>query len=440
MMKLLDNLPPKFKVKWILVWLKSSALVLIAISLSLGVGALAGAQVSASVLPTYLLAVTLNIFVVLLGFLGASQAFLITEMALIASSFIAGLFSCIDYAGWEALVSIYIVILMTLPAGIVGLVTELIKFLRRNQEGFSEKTQTRIWRFYALLLGGLMIAAPFSLDFEHTAYESIPQPEVEIEENQDTSEETLERLIFQGGTAEYGFFITVTQDEVVSETFDRVPDYEADSGDGEKKTNVIINNRSLSKGEFETLQDYMKNETDFLSAKEDLSTSQSILDAESATITLEYKDHTIRKGGYYPYDTLSFKKLSDYVRRMQYDPDKQAPHYASQIDALTHPDEKAVLYILQGLVSELESVEKTALSITPMYDSWSYDAQKNRYTVHIELESEYESGTGFAQGKLQYALDDHTLKFKKDLFSITLENADLSKRLLNHLLELDVLD
>lgn len=437
-MKLLDNLPPKFKAKWILVWLKSSALLIIVITLSLGIGALAGAEISATIIPAYFLAITLNIFVVAIGFLGAPQAFLITEMALIASSFIAGLFSCIDYAGWEALIAIYIIILITLPAGIVGLGIQLALFLRRNHEGLSEKTQMRLWRFYALLLAGAMIAAPFSLNFKHTAYEPIPEPEVEIEKTPDTSEETLERLIFQGGTAEYGFIITVTPDKVLSETFDRVPDYEADSDDDEKKTNIITYNRALSEGDFEALQDYMENETDFLSAKDDLSTTQSILDAESATITLVYTDHTIRKGGYYPYDTLSFKKLSDYVSGMQHAPE-EAPLYTNQIDALTHPDEEAILYILQGVISELESLEKTALSIVPTYDNWSFDSNKKIYTLHVEFEANYESGTGFAQGKLLYGTDDHSLTFKKDLFSTTSSSPELTKRLLDRLSELTTL-
>ena len=63
-----------------------------------GIGALFGAEISAAALMPYIFVPFLNLFVVLMGFLGGKHIFSVTEPALLASGFISGLIACLDYA------------------------------------------------------------------------------------------------------------------------------------------------------------------------------------------------------------------------------------------------------------------------------------------------------------------------------------------------------
>ncbi len=435
-MKMLDNLPLKFKVKWILVWLKTTLFAIILITLSLGIGALFGAEISAAALMPYIFVPFLNLFVVLMGFLGGKHIFSVTEPALLASGFISGLIACLDYAGWEALAAAYIVFLMALPAFVVGIVIQVIAYMRREKTPLGAQTQKKLWQSYLIVLLVTMAITPFTLDFDQKPAYDDAVPE---DYNAIPLDDTLKSAIYKTGTADYDFTVTVTVDEVTWTSSDYDENYEP--------INVTSQSRKMNDGELHDLEKFVFEKTDFLYEADDLSTESDIMDADGATITLEFENATISKGGYYPYDNLSFKKLSDYIRAMCTEPENRNPSYAEKIDALSHPDEKSILYILQGTVSGIKGIEKDALEIIPTYDEWSFDSDKQIYSTHVEFESSYENGAGFVDGTLTYDLKTHALKFKRSLKSMLPGQSqdregfeDMTQNLVDALNAVEVLD
>ena len=230
-------------------------------------------------------------------------------------------------------------------------------------------------------------------------------------------------------------------------TADEVTWTSSDYDENYEPINVTSQSRKMNDGELHNLEKFVFEKTDFLYEADDLSTESDIMDADGASITLEFENATISKGGYYPYDNLSFKKLSDYIRSMCTEPEKRNPSYAEKIDALSHPDEKSILYILQGTVSGIEGIEKDALEIIPTYDEWSFDSDKQIYSTHVEFESSYENGAGFVDGTLTYDLKTHALKFKRSLKSMLPGQSqdredfeDMTKNLVDALNAVEVLD
>ncbi len=161
----LKILPEKYNLKWLLVWLISSVIHLIAMTLSLLVGASFGAVVGGAVIVPYITIMILNALICIIGFFGPKYWFAINEMGLFATGIISILIALVDVAGWEALVVVYIQFFIFIIIGALGIIVQVLVYLKRNNP-ISPFTTRILWLVYCFLLVAATIITLFSLDFE----------------------------------------------------------------------------------------------------------------------------------------------------------------------------------------------------------------------------------------------------------------------------------
>lgn len=396
-MGIMEKIPERFSMKWLLIWLVTSLASLVVMTVTLGIAVLMGAEVGGAVIVTYMTVLFLNIIVCLIGFFGGRYWFAISEMGLLAAGSVGTSVALVDYAGWEALVVVYALIFIGLVTGLLGLLVQIISRVRRDKEPLSPITAKVLWIIYVLSLLTLMLSALFGMDYGE-----------KVRGNEEGLEGQLTSAVYSGGTAEYGFEITVTEDKVTSERYD----IETTSGE-RQKVNVQTTARTLKADEMYELEQYILQETDFLNEEDDLSTEDSITDAEGAMIRLDFGVMYFEKGGYYPYDNLSFKRISDYISLMSTGETAQEMTPYEKLIALDHPDEKAIQQILMDTVTQLETIEKDALYIVPTYGAWTFDNDTMVYAIEVELEADYGKKTAFIYGELSYDLENDTFSFHK---------------------------
>lgn len=253
-MNVLERLPEKFKAKWLLVWLLSSIIATLLMVIVLGVGKVIGALVG----PTFVFSVVVvwfwNVLVCLIGFFGMRHWFLVAELGLMAGGSMAAVTTMVDSGGWEAFVAVFMMIVVGILTGIIGMTVQIVVRVRRDKGPISPKVITIMWTVYSVILLVSVIALLSGIE--------------------------------------------------------------------------------------------LKNQPD------NLSTDEKIMDAEGAKIKLEFISGSFEKGGYYPYDNLSFKQVSDYIKEMMSKAVGEDESAYVQLEAVEHSDEDAIVIKLQEVISQ----------------------------------------------------------------------------------------
>jgi len=430
----LKKLPQKYNLKWLLVWLISSVIHLIAMTLSLLVGSSFGAVVGGAVIVPYFTIMILNALICIIGFFGPKYWFVINELGLFASGIISILIALVDIAGWEALVVVYIQFFIFIIIGALGIIVQVVAYLKRNNP-ISSFTSRILWIVYGIILISATIITLFSLDFE----QRVRPDEMEYGQPPITNghplDGQLKNIKYSGGTGEYGFIITIDSTSIISESYDFDP-----TTSDRKKINIATSTREIEPEEMHQLELFILYESNILYEEDDLSTNTSILDAEGAQLVIDFGDTVFKKGGYYPYDNLAFTKVSNYIKNMVSVKSSKEPSNYEKLLAMQHPDEKALLPILHSTIDQIQEQEVNALSVTPTYDNWSFNDSTAVYSIDVEIEARYESGVALVSGKLIYDLNNNVLNFNKNIFEGLTATSSKKKDLITALENLKEVD
>lgn len=260
-MRIVERLPEKFSVKWLLVWVLTTLASVVIMLITLGISTLMGATVGGAMIVTVATVLFWNVFVGLIGFLGAKHWYAIAEMGLFAGSAMGTATAMVDTGGWEALVVIYVLIFVGFITGLIGLIVQSVVWVmkKREKNPISAKVASYLWWGYIASLIMIVIFLMTSLDLSGSV----------------------------NGERDWGlgwtYFRTLGADEIY--------------------------NLECISGSFE-------------------------------------------KGGYYPYDNLSFKQVSDYIKEMMSKAVGEDESAYVQLEAVEHSDEDAIVIKLQEVISQ----------------------------------------------------------------------------------------
>lgn len=165
-MRIVERLPEKFSVKWLLVWVLTTLASVVIMLITLGISTLMGATVGGAMIVTVATVLFWNVFVGLIGFLGAKHWYAIAEMGLFAGSAMGTATAMVDTGGWEALVVIYVLIFVGFITGLIGLIVQSVVWVmkKREKNPIPAKVASYLWWGYIASLIMIVIFLMTSLD------------------------------------------------------------------------------------------------------------------------------------------------------------------------------------------------------------------------------------------------------------------------------------